>query len=175
MSGFYQIWAWRPSWSCDLDFAINFEMPLPKEAPHKISTRSAKRFQRRRSLKLWTTDGRTDGRRRDGRTPDHGHPISSPCEPSGELKIANFHFSRFKSIETLSCNNNQISYSTEINQRPIAHPVNSVYTQSVTIRQPVMVLLRACIGGLAKCLGDVARCIGYGVRDLVLSCFVRKI
>ena len=28
-----------------------------------------------------------DGRRR--RTPDHGHPISSPCEPngSGELKI----------------------------------------------------------------------------------------
>ena len=31
-------------------------------------------------------DGRTDGRRR--RKPDHGHPISSPCEPngSGELK-----------------------------------------------------------------------------------------
>ena len=29
-------------------------------------------------------DGRTD----DGRTLDHGHPISSPCEPngSGELK-----------------------------------------------------------------------------------------
>ena len=34
----------------------------------------------------------------DGRTPDHGHPISSPCEPnvSGELKknplkIFNFH------------------------------------------------------------------------------------
>ena len=28
------------------------------------------------------------GRRTDGRTPDHGHPISSPCEPngSGELK-----------------------------------------------------------------------------------------
>ena len=20
--GFYHIWAWRPSWSCDLDFAI---------------------------------------------------------------------------------------------------------------------------------------------------------
>ena len=31
------------------------------------------------SLKLWTDDGRT---------PDHGHPISSPCESngSGELK-----------------------------------------------------------------------------------------
>ena len=33
-------------------------------------------------------DGRTDGRTDAGRTPDHGHPISSPCEPngSGELK-----------------------------------------------------------------------------------------
>ena len=33
---------------------------------------------------------RPDGRRTtDGRTPDHGHPISSPCEPngSGELKM----------------------------------------------------------------------------------------
>ena len=30
-----------------------------------------------------------DGRRTDGRTADHGHPISSPCEPngSGELKM----------------------------------------------------------------------------------------
>ena len=37
-----------------------------------------------------TDDGRrTDDGRTDGRTPDHGHPISSPCEPdgSGELKI----------------------------------------------------------------------------------------
>ena len=36
-------------------------------------------------------DRRTDDGRQttDGRTPDHGHPISSPCEPngSGELKI----------------------------------------------------------------------------------------
>ena len=27
-----------------------------------------------------------DGRRTtDGRTPDHGHPISSPCEPSAQV------------------------------------------------------------------------------------------
>ena len=35
------------------------------------------------------TDGRTDGRTTDdGRTPEHGYTISSPCEPegSGELK-----------------------------------------------------------------------------------------
>ena len=76
MSVFYHIWAWRPSWSCDPDFMIKLSMPLPKEAPHKISTRSAKWFQRRRSLKLWTTDGQT---------PDHGHPISSPCEPSAQV------------------------------------------------------------------------------------------
>ena len=45
------------------DYPVTLEMPLPKEAPYKISTRSAKRFQRR-SLKLWTTDGRTDDGRR---------------------------------------------------------------------------------------------------------------
>ena len=34
--GFYHIWAWRPSWSCDPDAANNLSFPLPKEAPHKI-------------------------------------------------------------------------------------------------------------------------------------------
>ena len=32
--GFYHIWAWRPSWSCDPD-VVN-KLSLPKEAPHKI-------------------------------------------------------------------------------------------------------------------------------------------
>ena len=84
MKGFYHIWAWRPSWSCDLDFLYTHWFPIPIDASYKIWLWLAKRFQRRRSLKLWT-DGRTTD---DGRTPDHGHPISSPCEPngSGELK-----------------------------------------------------------------------------------------
>ena len=51
LSGFYHIWAWRPSWSCDLDFAIKLSSPLPMDAPHKISLSLAKQFQRRRSLK----------------------------------------------------------------------------------------------------------------------------
>ena len=34
-----------------------------------------------------------------------------------QKKIANFHFSRFKSIETLSCHSNQISYPTEIKKK----------------------------------------------------------
>ena len=38
LSGFYHIWAWRPSCSRDLDFAIKHEMPLPKKAPYKMST-----------------------------------------------------------------------------------------------------------------------------------------
>ena len=30
--GFYHIWAWRPSWSCDLDhyFYTNFGSPFPR-------------------------------------------------------------------------------------------------------------------------------------------------
>ena len=89
MKGFYHIWAWRPSWSCDLDFLYTHWFPLPIDASYKIWLWLAKRFQRRRSLKLWT-DGRTDGRRTDdGRTPDHGHPISSPCEPNGSGKLKN--------------------------------------------------------------------------------------
>ena len=37
LKGFYHIWAWWPSWSCDLDFAIKLSSPLPMDAPHKIS------------------------------------------------------------------------------------------------------------------------------------------
>ena len=34
--GFYHIWAWRPSWSCDLDHLYKLSFPLPKEAPIKF-------------------------------------------------------------------------------------------------------------------------------------------
>ena len=37
LTGFYHIWEWRPSWSCDLDFAIKLSLPLPMYVPHKIS------------------------------------------------------------------------------------------------------------------------------------------
>ena len=40
------------------DAANKLSFPLPKEAPHKIWLWLVKRFQRRRSLKLLTTDGR---------------------------------------------------------------------------------------------------------------------
>ena len=90
LKGFYHIWAWQPSWSSDLDFLYTHWFPLPIDASYKIWLWLAKRFQRRRSLKLWTDGWTTDGRpTMDRRMPDHGHPISSPCEPnsSGELII----------------------------------------------------------------------------------------
>ena len=34
--GFYHIWAWQLSWSCDPDAANKISFPLPKESPHKI-------------------------------------------------------------------------------------------------------------------------------------------
>ena len=36
LKGFYHIWVWRPSWSCDPDVVNKISFPLPKEAPHKI-------------------------------------------------------------------------------------------------------------------------------------------
>ena len=34
--GFYLIWAWRPSWSCDLDPVNKLSFPHPMDAPHEI-------------------------------------------------------------------------------------------------------------------------------------------
>ena len=58
--GFYNIWAWRPSRSCDPDAVNKLSLPLPKEATHKILFRLPEQFGR--CLKLWTDDGRTDAR-----------------------------------------------------------------------------------------------------------------
>ena len=52
--GFYHIWAWRPSWPCDLDHLYKLSFPLPKEAP------LAKRFQRRRCLNIVDNDNDND-------------------------------------------------------------------------------------------------------------------
>ena len=79
LKGFYHIWAWWPSWSCDLDFLYTHWFPLPMDASYMyiIWLWLAKRFQRRRSLKLRT----------DGRMPYHCHPISSPFEPNGSGEL----------------------------------------------------------------------------------------
>ena len=49
----------------------------------------------------------------DGRTTDHGHPISSPCEPngSGELKIDKFVCKYIEDIQVFGVNMSFISLS----------------------------------------------------------------
>ena len=61
LMGFYHMWAWRTSWSCDPD-AVN---------------KSGFDWQsgfREEDLQKWLTDG-------------HRYTISSPCEPNGSCKL----------------------------------------------------------------------------------------
>ena len=69
LKGFYHIWAWWPSWSCDHN---HFEQTIPKDSPYEIRVQLAQWFQRRRCLKM-LTDGRTDHGRQS-----HWYTNSSP-------------------------------------------------------------------------------------------------
>ena len=55
--GFYQIWAWRPTWLCDQDCLITLTFPHPIEAPYEIWFWLAQCFLRR-CLKSVDDDGR---------------------------------------------------------------------------------------------------------------------
>ena len=52
------IWAWRPSWSCDLDFAIKLSSPLPMDAPQKNFTLIGQAVSEKKIFEkcVWTTD-----------------------------------------------------------------------------------------------------------------------
>ena len=80
LKGFHHIWAWRASWSCDLDPANKLPFPHPMEAPHEIWLQSAQRFRRRRLKML--TDKQTYRQR-------PCHMISSPM--SLRLRRAKMH------------------------------------------------------------------------------------
>ena len=85
MKGFYHIWAWRPSWSCDPDAPNKHSFHRLMEAPHEICLRLAQQFWRR-SLKM--VDGWTDanGRWTDDRACLY-YKLTSEPKGSGELKI----------------------------------------------------------------------------------------
>ena len=70
--GIYHIWAWRPSWSCDLDQLYKHSFALSKEAQRNIGFDWQSGF---RGEKFEIVDGRMgdDGRRR---TQDAGPLIS---------------------------------------------------------------------------------------------------
>ena len=84
LKGFYHIWAWRPSWSCDQEHLNKLSFPHPKESPYEICVQLALWFQRRRCLKMLTDGRRTD----DGVT---GILIAHlGAFSSGELKMWSF-------------------------------------------------------------------------------------
>ena len=91
MKGFYRIWAWRPSWSCDTDVANKLSFSLPGEAPHKnnyLETSGSENLalighvilEKNMFEKCERTT--TNGRRR---SPDHGYTISSHSEPAAQV------------------------------------------------------------------------------------------
>ena len=55
---FYQIWAWCPSWSCDLGHLYKLSCPIPKKAPPEMAL-----MGRVVSEKIFERGGRTDRRR----------------------------------------------------------------------------------------------------------------
>ena len=46
MKGFYHIWAWQPSWSCDLDFLYTHWFPLPIQGSYGQGQVKFKDFSR---------------------------------------------------------------------------------------------------------------------------------
>ena len=81
MKGFYHIWAWRPSWSCDPDAANKISFPLSRRLHINLALISPAVSEK--MFEIVYEGRRTGGCRLDGYT------ISSPCEPKGssELKI----------------------------------------------------------------------------------------
>ena len=70
LKGFYHIWAWRPSWSCDPDVANKLSFPYPRRLHIKFGFDWPSV-----SEKMFKHCGR---RMDDRRTPNHWYTISSP-------------------------------------------------------------------------------------------------
>ena len=73
--GFYHIWAWQPSWSCDQDCLNKLSFPHPMETLYEIWLQSAQRFLRR-CLKMLTTYTHTH-------THTYGRQRPTYTEPNG--------------------------------------------------------------------------------------------
>ena len=63
-----QIWAWRPSWSCDFDHLYKLLFPIPKKAPHKIWRLIGQALSEKKTFE----NGERQRRRRRRRTPGFG-------------------------------------------------------------------------------------------------------
>ena len=58
--GFYHIWAWRLSRSCDLDHLYKVSFPLYKEAPHEIQADAEKMFENNGHIHVYSPGTGTD-------------------------------------------------------------------------------------------------------------------
>ena len=79
MKGFYHIWRWPPSGSCDQDAANQISFPYPRRVHIKFGFDWPHCFGEE-DLKISIVDdydGWTDDDD-DGLTPDHEYPTSSP-------------------------------------------------------------------------------------------------
>ena len=47
IKGFYHIWAWRSSWSCDQNILYKFWLTYHKESSHEIRVQLGQRFVRK--------------------------------------------------------------------------------------------------------------------------------
>ena len=86
--GFYQIWAWWPSWSTDSNHLRILSFPQHMEAPYEIWAKLAQQFQRR---SFENVNGRMDAHmhgQTEGRMDDWQKviTIAHPEHSSGELK-----------------------------------------------------------------------------------------
>ena len=50
--GFYHIWAWKPSWSWDLEHLNKLSFQHPMEAPNEIGLQTTFYYFRKRSLTM---------------------------------------------------------------------------------------------------------------------------
>ena len=65
--GFYHIWAWQPSWSCDLDHLYKLSSPFPRRLHIKLALIG----QAVSEEKTFENGGQLRRLRR--RTPEHGY------------------------------------------------------------------------------------------------------
>ena len=93
----------------------------------QVSASSSLRFLRRRILNIFfenlpfmsprqpiKSSDLDKSRMKDGRLLNKHFCKKKSNIPNDLAEIVNFHFSHYKSMETLSCHSNQISYQTEI-------------------------------------------------------------
>ena len=82
MKGFYHIWAWRPSWSCNLDHLYKLSFPLPKDALQKNLALIGQAVSEEKTFEI--VDGRTTDDD-DGRRPDPWVSYKLTGEPSAQV------------------------------------------------------------------------------------------